>query len=70
MTRKMSAFGSPGGFTAANIDALADYFPAIDASVADAVKNKTMLFSELRRRSASADRPTPRCFPLPLTAPR
>jgi hypothetical protein len=46
MTRKMSAFGV---LTGAVSDFLADYFPIIDASVADAVKNKTMLLSELKR---------------------
>jgi len=45
MTRKISAFGT---LTGVNADVTADYIPIIDASVADASKNKKITLDELK----------------------
>ncbi len=41
-------WSSWSAITGANVDKAADYIPIIDASVADASKNKTILISQLR----------------------
>jgi hypothetical protein len=44
MTRKMSAFGA---LTGSGADRAADYIPIVDASVADASKNKIITLNEM-----------------------
>ena len=54
MTRKISAFGT---LTGPNADPTADYIPIIDASVADASKNKRIILDELKTALGLQGRP-------------
>lgn len=56
MTRKASAFSA---LTGPNSDSTADYLPMVDASVADALKNKTITLDELKTALGIKHRPPP-----------